>query len=328
MIEDLGVVDEVPEVEVEEVEAVAGFAYEDQGRDAEGAGEEVVAGEADDDAAKEGHQEAVVNDGVGDLGAEPEEEEDGGESEDAQEEARGKGPGHEFVELGEDDAEDEAGHVRERGELEGLQPWPVAETVGVSDAVGLEEDVESAGDESDGPDDSEAREDGRGTVRTLDADDPGEEEVIEGLGGHGPRGGVEEGGDFRDPALKEERREDQGSEEEGVGVAGVFGRQVAPGEEEAKQVNGIDAGEAGLPETHCIELAVASAGTVVVGEDVAGEEDEEADGGVSGIDDRGEVQLGIPVDERQREMGPEMEPIRIGEVKEDDVDGGEGAKAR
>src|ERR1700676_3809236 len=87
-VEDVGVVDEVPEVEVEQVKAVAGLAYKDERADAEGAGHDVVAGEANDDAPEERHQQAVVDDGVGNVGAEPKQEEDGCEAARAKEKTK------------------------------------------------------------------------------------------------------------------------------------------------------------------------------------------------------------------------------------------------
>src|SRR6266567_5108234 len=82
-VQDMGVVDEVPEVEVEQVKAVAGLAHKDQRAEAEGAGKRVIAGQAKDDATEEGHEQAVVDYWVGNAGSQPEQEEDGGEPADS-----------------------------------------------------------------------------------------------------------------------------------------------------------------------------------------------------------------------------------------------------
>ena len=85
----------------------------------------------------------------------------------------------------------------------------------------------------------------------------------------------------------------------------------APAEDEAEQVDGIEAGEAGFPEAGAVELAVAGLGRVVVGKHKAGEQDEEADGSKAGIDHGGQ----------------EAEPLGIGKVEEDNVEGREAAQA-
>ena len=80
------------------------------------------------------------------------------------------------------------------------------------------------------------------------------------------------------------------------------------GDDEDQDVDGIETGEAGEP-----ELALAEgdgAVGVVVGEDEAGEQEEEADEDVGVVDD-----------------GVEQAEVRRGEVEEDDADGEEGADA-
>src|SRR6266567_4226504 len=179
----MGVVDEVPEVEVEQVEAVTSLAHKDQRANAEGAGQWVVAREAEDNAAEERHQQAVVNDGVRYTGSQPEQEENGGKAADSEEEPEQARSRNELVELGQHHPEGEAGHVRKRRVLERLQPRPVAEAVGVRNAVGVEDYVEGAGDQPDGPDDGETTENRRGPIGAPPAGHPGKQQIVERLGG-------------------------------------------------------------------------------------------------------------------------------------------------
>ena len=307
----MGVMNQVPEVEVEQVEAVARFTDEDKGPPTKDTGKNVLPGKAEDDAAKEGHEQAVVNDGVWNARTKPEQEEDGGESEKAQEESLAGFAGNEFIEAGDDDAEGEARQVRNGRVFECLQPWPFTIAVNMREVIGIEEDVKNAGDEAEKPDKKQTAHDGQSAVGTLPFGEPRKGEIEEPLGGHGPGGRVEEGSDFRNPALQKQRRKDHCEPEHGVCVLTILRGQIAPGKDEAEQVNGIDPRETGLPEADVVELAFTGARCVVVGQDVTGEQDKEADGGVTGVDDRCE----------------NSKPIGIREMKENDVDGREGAQA-
>src|SRR5271154_6429702 len=80
----------------------------------------------------------------------------------------------------------------------------------------------------------------------------------------------------------------------------------AYGEDEDEKIDGIEAGEAGEPELALGEGSAAIG--VVVGEDVAGDEEEDADEDVSVVDE-----------------GVEKDEMRRGEEKEDDEDGKESA---
>ena len=61
----MGVVNPIPQVEVQQVEAVAGLAHNDQRAHAECRRQPILPGQAQNDAAEEGHQQAVVEEDVG-----------------------------------------------------------------------------------------------------------------------------------------------------------------------------------------------------------------------------------------------------------------------
>src|SRR5579862_2946467 len=65
LVQNMRVVDQVPEIEVQQVKTVTGFAHEDQRPYAERAGQRIVAGEAQNDASEQRHQQAVMDYRVG-----------------------------------------------------------------------------------------------------------------------------------------------------------------------------------------------------------------------------------------------------------------------
>jgi hypothetical protein len=116
---------------------------------------------------------------------------------------------------------------------------------------------------------------------------------------------------FRDPALEQQRREDGSRPEHGVGVRSALLKERLPAEDQAEQVDRIEAGEAGLPEADLAQLPFPRAAGVVVRQHKAGEHDEEADGEIAGVDHR-----------RQR-----AKARRVAKMEEDDVQGRETAQA-
>ena len=113
-------------------------------------------------------------------------------------------------------------------------------------------------------------------------------------------------------ALEHQRAQRHSQPEHAVRMGAVLRGDHAPAHGQAEQVDGIEAREAGLPKAVAVKLAVARAAGVVVGQHKAREQDEEAHRGKAGIDHRGQ----------------HAEPLGIGEMKEDDVDGRKGAQAR
>src|ERR1700722_14695857 len=97
VLEDVGVVDQVPEVEVEQVEALACFADEDQRTRAEEGRKRVGASKAEDNAAEERHEQAVVNDGIGNDGAQGEKTEGRCKSAETERQAQAAGASHDGI---------------------------------------------------------------------------------------------------------------------------------------------------------------------------------------------------------------------------------------
>jgi hypothetical protein len=94
------------------------------------------------------------------------------------------------------------------------------------------------------------------------------------------------------------------------GCAPARSLEGLPAQNQAQQVNGIEAREARFPEADLSSLPFAGAPGVVIGQHEAGEHDEEADREIAGVDDR-----------RQR-----PKPVWIGEMEEDDIQGCETAQ--
>src|ERR1700721_1832674 len=102
----------------------------------------------------------------------------------------------------------------------------------MSEVVGVEDDVERAGNKSEEPDQKQAANDGQSAVGTLPFGEPRKDEIEEPLGGHGPGGRVEEGGNLWNPALQEKGRKDHREPEHVMRVLAVFGGDGAPREGE------------------------------------------------------------------------------------------------
>ena len=286
-LKNAGVMDQVPHVEVEQVKAVTGLADEDEWAQGEELRDKVFSGEAEDDAAEERHEQSIVDDGIGDDWPELEQSERSEETADAESEAQPSGAGYDFVEARKHDTEDKAGQMRERRVFEGLEPGRGAPAIGDGEVVGVEHKVEGAGDHAQAPDAGQYREQRKQPGGALEAREPGEAEVVGAFSGHGPGRRVQEGGEFRDPALKQERRENHSGPEHEVSMGLVFAGNHAPGKDQAQQVDGIKAREAGFPKAAAVEGPLAGPGRVVICEDEAGEQDKEADRCVACVDDGG-----------------------------------------
>ena len=134
------------------------------------------------------------------------------------------------------------------------------------------------------------------------ADEPGEGGIEDALAGEGPGDGVPKSGDRGAPTLEDERSEDEALPELGVGAGVPLVQNHAEGDDEDEEVDGIETREAGEPEV-ALDECFAAVG-IVVGEDVTGDQEEDADEDVAVIDER--VQ--------KAEVGRR-------EVEEDDEDG-------
>ncbi len=142
-------------------------------------------------------------------------------------------------------------------------------------------------------------------------DEPGKERVEEDIRGECPRGGIPEVAKSRRPALRKDQGQSDAPGELAVGANAPLLHQHQDGHEQREEEDGIDAGEAGHPESAGAHEAAIGTLAVVVGEHEAGEQQKEADGDVPVVDDRGKG----------------TEDLRVREMKEEDVERGESAHA-
>ena len=163
----------------------------------------IVPGESQNDASEQRHQQAVVNDGVGNVRSQPQHEEEQREPRNAEQKAHAGDARNELVQLRQHHAEDKAGQMRQRREFERLQPRARRESVGMRNAVGTEDDVERARNQANEPDRGQAAQDRSHAFRPLPPRQPGKQHVVKRLRRHGPGGRVQEGGDLRNPSLQE-----------------------------------------------------------------------------------------------------------------------------
>ncbi len=134
------------------------------------------------------------------------------------------------------------------------------------------------------------------------ADEPGEGGVEDDLAGEGPGDSVPEGGDRWAPALKDQWSEDHSLPEFEVGAGVPLFLNHAERDDQDQEIDGVKTREAGQPKLP-LDESLGAIG-VVVGEDVAGDEEEDADEDVTVIDD-----------------GIKESEVRRREVEEDDEDG-------
>src|SRR5271154_71743 len=114
------------------------------------------------------------------------------------------------------------------------------------------------------------------------------------------------------PSLEQQRGENHSQAKVQPGVGVHLLRQHAYGEQQTEGVNGIKAGEASGPKAARGEGPTLGAIGIVIGEDKAGKQQEEADGNVSAVDHGAQ---------RSKRM-------RIGKMEEDQIEGGKTADAR
>ena len=211
------------------------------------------------------------------------------------------------LQLAESDACEEGTEVGERSVLEEAYQFSGTVAVdGADDVVGVQVEIERVGDEADGPEGDEENDEVDGLFGPGQADEPGEGRIENTLTGEGPGDGVPEGGEGRAPTLEDERGEDDSLPELGVRASHPFVLHHADGDEEDEEINGIEAGDAGEPELTFTEGPGAL--RVVVGEDVTGDEKEDADEDIAVVDER-------------------IEKAKMGrrEMKQDDSEGEQGA---
>jgi hypothetical protein len=303
-------VEELEDVEVEEIEAVAALANQKQRTPGEERGDGMGTAEAKDDGGKEGGHEAAVHEevgGVADKGVEEESDED--ETDSGEDETLARGEDESVLQFAKSDAGEKGADVGEWGVFEETEKLGGAIAIdGADDVIGVQVEIEGVGDETDDP---EGDEESDQTLRRFgpgQADEPGEGEVENALAGEGPGYGVPEGGDGGAPTLKNKRGEDDSLPELAVGAGVPLVLEHADREDEDEEIDGIEARETGEPEL-ALREGFAAVG-VVVGEDVARDDEEDTDEDVSVIDE-----------------GIEEAEVRGREVKEDDEDGEQGADA-
>ena len=164
------------------------------------------------------------------------------------------------------------------------------------------------GKEADDPERDDQKNQPRWFLWPWEANEPRECRVEDDFTRQGPGDGVPEGGDRGAPPLEDERGENHSLPEFEVGACVPLVLDHAEGDEEHEEVDGVEAGEAGQPEL-TLDEGLRAVG-VVLGEDVAGDEEEDANKDVAVVDD-----------------GVEEAEMWWGEVEEDDEDSEQGTDA-
>src|SRR5579875_2355677 len=135
IIKPMGLVDDVPEIEVQDVEAVAGLSHRRKGVEAEETRDRIVSRESEDSEPEERHKQAVVHEWKRYIVAKVKDSEDTGDAEQSEKKTLAGGARDHGVEVGEGDAKEERRNVRRRRELESADPEAVSITVDVGDSV-------------------------------------------------------------------------------------------------------------------------------------------------------------------------------------------------
>ena len=300
--------EKLKDVEVEEVEAVAALANEEERAPGKKRGDGVRAAEAENQGSEDGCQETAVHEEVGGVADEHvEEESDGAKADGGEDEALTRSEGEGELQFAEGDAGEEGADVGERGVLEEADELAGAVAVdGADDVVGVQVEIKGMGNEADDPKGDEEKNELDGFFGPGQADEPREGDIEDAFAGECPGDGVPEGGDRRAPTLEDQRREDDSLPELGVGARMPLILHHADGEHEDEKVDRVKTREAGEPELALAECFGALG--VVVGEDVAGDEEEDADKDVAVVDE-----------------WIENAEMRRREVEEDDGDSEKGA---
>ena len=114
------------------------------------------------------------------------------------------------------------------------------------------------------------------------------------------------------PSLQQQRGENQSQAKIEPGVRLDLQRQHAHRKEQAEGIHGIKPGEASRPKASRRERSLLGPIGIVIGENEAGEQQEEADGDVSTVHDRAQWSKGFG----------------IGKMEKDQIEGGKAADAR
>lgn len=256
--------------DVEDVERVAGFTEEIHDGAGEGTGECAASpGEADEGEDVEGAEAGVEVpvSAVHPLGVEDEGDSSHGGGQVKPGTAVGEAGGSEVEDAGRDDAGGEVGEV-----VDGL-PVP-------GDAV-----VGHGGGGDDGDDEDEGK---RPVPCSLDdRQQQGEAEVENELAGEGPGGRVPADVEVAFPALEDEEIVDEEADFGLKGAGGLVHRTPDEGrhDEQAEEVDGVDAGEAGSAIADERALVPDGFG-VALGEDETGEDEEGLNGEVAIADEQ------------------------------------------
>ncbi len=170
--------------------------------------------------------------------------------------------------------------------FECLQPGTRAPAVRMRNAVGIEGNIECPWDQPQHPDPSHPGYLLANAFRALPAGHPGEHEVVERFGRHGPRRRIQKCRDRGDPTLQQDRRQHNPGPKHPVRMGRIFLRQHSPAQQQAQQIDGVDARESRFPEANFIEFPVARPLAIVVAKHKSGQQDEIAHRRVTGIDHR------------------------------------------
>ena len=111
---------QVPQIEVEQVEAIAGLAHKHQRTPAECVGQAVFSCQPQDDAAEERHQQAVVHDCVGNMRRQRQKQKRTGKTTQPEHQAQTAHPIDQFIQLGQQNAKNKAGQMGQRRVFERL----------------------------------------------------------------------------------------------------------------------------------------------------------------------------------------------------------------
>ncbi len=147
------VVEELEDVEVEEVEAVAALANQEERTPGEERGDWVGTAKSDDESGEDWGQEAAVHEEVGGVAYQGvEEESGGGEAEGGENETLAWSEGQGELQLAERYSGEEGADVGERGVFEETEELGGAVAVdGADDVVWVQIEIERVGDETDDP---------------------------------------------------------------------------------------------------------------------------------------------------------------------------------
>src|ERR1035438_9502186 len=147
-VQDVRVVNHVPHVEVEQVQAIASLAHKDQWTHAQRTCQRILSGKPQHKTAEERHEKAIMKQHVWHRSAEGKQREYPRKSEDAKQKPQVPRAWHKLIQFRQQHAEYEAREMGQWRVLQGLQPRAVTPSVGMRNAVGIEDNVKRAGDQT------------------------------------------------------------------------------------------------------------------------------------------------------------------------------------